>query len=140
MKGDMSMSSVNELIIYQTADGAIELKGDLSHETLWASQQQIVDIFGIDQSVVSRHIRNIFKSGEVSQESNMQKMHIAHSDKPVGFYSLDIILAVGYRANSSVAIAFRKWATQTLKQQSRKGIASILSVLRKTRMLSCCAS
>jgi len=83
------MSEENNLIVYQAADGAIELKGDLSNETIWASQQQIVDIFGIDQSVVSRHVRNIFKSGEVDEESNMQKMHIANSDKPVGFYSLD---------------------------------------------------
>jgi len=115
------MSEENNLIIYQAADGAIELKSDLSNETIWASQQQIVDIFDIDQSVVSRHIRNIFKSGEVDEESNMQKMHIANSDKPVGFYSLDIILAVGYRANSTVAIAFRKWATQTLKQHITQG-------------------
>jgi len=64
------MSEKNKLIVYQSANGAIELKGDLGNETVWASQQQIVDIFGIDQSVVSRHIRNIFKSGEVDKESN----------------------------------------------------------------------
>jgi len=110
------MSEDNKLLVYQTDDGAIELKGDLRNETLWANQQQIVDIFGIDQSVVSRHIRNIFRSGEVDEESNMQKMHIANSDKLVGFYSLDIILAVDYRANSTLTISFRKWATQTLKQ------------------------
>ena len=115
------MNTETKIIIYQTDNGAIELKGDLSHERLWVSQQQIVDIFGIDQSVVSRHIRNIFKSDEVDMESNMQKMHIANSDKPVGFYSLDIVLAVGYRTNSTVAIAFRKWATETLKQHITQG-------------------
>ena len=115
------MKNETKIIIYQTDNGAIELKGDLSHERLWVSQQQIVDIFGIDQSVVSRHIRNIFKSDEVDMESNMQKMHIANSDKPVGFYSLDIVLAVGYRTNSTVAIAFRKWATETLKQHITQG-------------------
>ena len=115
------MNTETKIIIYQTDNGAIELKGDLSHERLWVSQQQIVDIFGIDQSVVSRHIRNIFKSDEVDMESNMQKMHIANSDKPVGFYSLDIVLAVGYRTNSTVAIAFRKWATKTLKQHITQG-------------------
>ena len=121
MKKGAEMNTERELLVYQAANGAIELKGDLSHDTIWASQQQVSDIFGIDQSVVSRHIRNIFKSAEVDKESNMQKMHIANSDKPVGFYSLDIILAVGYRTNSSVAIAFRKWATQTLKQHITQG-------------------
>jgi len=125
------MTIENELMIYQTDDGAIALKGDLSHETIWASQQDIVAIFAIDQSVVSRHIRNIFKSGEVDKESNMQKMHIANSDKPVGFYSLDIILAVGYRANSTVAIAFRKWATQTLKQHMTQGYTINASRIEK---------
>lgn len=69
--------------------------GDFSRETVWATQAQIVELFGVDQSVVSRHIKNIFKDGEIHEKSNMQKMHIANSDKPVTYYSLDIILAVG---------------------------------------------
>ncbi len=108
-------------IIYQAKNGAIELRGDFSHETLWATQAQIVKLFDVDQSVVSRHVNNIFKAGEVDQKSNMQKMHIANSDKPVAFYSLDMILSVGYRANSSRAIEFRKWATKTLRQHITKG-------------------
>ena len=67
-----------DLIIYQAKDGAIEFKADVKNETIWASQAQIVKIFSVDQSVVSRHIRNIFKDGEVSKKSNMQKMHIAN--------------------------------------------------------------
>lgn len=108
-------------VVYQAKNGAIELRGDFSHETLWAKQAQIVDLFGVDQSVVSRHIKNIFKDAEVDQKSNMQKMHIANSDKPVVFYSLDVILAVGYRTNSKVAIAFRQWATKTLREHIVKG-------------------
>jgi len=104
-----------EILIYQDKSGAIEFKGDFKKETIWASQAQIVELFGVDQSVASRHIRNIFKDGEVDQKSNMQKMHIANSDKPVAFYSLDVILSVGYRTNSKVAIEFRKWATKTLR-------------------------
>jgi hypothetical protein len=104
-----------EIIIYQAKSGAIELKGDLEKETIWASQAQIVELFNVDQSVVSRHIRNIFKDGEISSKSNMQKMHIANSDKLVAFYSLDVVLSVGYRANSKVAVEFRKWATKTLR-------------------------
>ena len=74
-----------EVIIYQAKSGAIELKGDLKKETIWASQAQIVELFNVDQSVVSRHIRNIFKDSEINSKSNMQKMHIANSDKPVVF-------------------------------------------------------
>jgi prophage maintenance system killer protein/prophage antirepressor-like protein len=110
-----------EIIIYQSKQGGIEFKGDLQRETLWASQAQIVSLFDVDQSVVSRHIRNIFKDGEIKEKSNMQKMHIANSDKPVVFYSLDVILAVGYRTNSRVAIEFRKWTTKILRQHILKG-------------------
>lgn len=113
----------NAVIIYQGKNGAIELRGDFSHDTVWATQAQIVDLFSVDQSVVSRHIKNIFKDGEIVQKSNMQKMHIANSDKPVAFYSLDMILAVGYRTNSKIAIEFRKWATKTLRQYIVDGYA-----------------
>lgn len=110
-----------EIIIYQSKKGQIEFKGDLQKETLWANQAQIVALFGVDQSVVSRHVRNIFKDGEIEAKSNMQKMHIPNSDKPVVFYSLDVILAVGYRTNSKVAIEFRKWSTKTLREHIVKG-------------------
>jgi prophage maintenance system killer protein len=108
-------------VVYQAKNGAIELRGDFSHETLWATQAQIVDLFGVDQSVVSRHIKNVFNDAEVDRKSNMQKMHIASSDKPVALYSLDVILAVGYRTNSKVPIAFRQWATKTLREHIVKG-------------------
>ncbi|MFA5994041.1 MAG: RhuM family protein [Parcubacteria group bacterium] len=111
------------VVIYQAKSGAIELRGDFTHETIWATQGQIVGLFGVDQSVVSRHIKNIFKDGEVEEKSNMQKMHNANSDKPVAFYSLDVILGVGYRTNSKVAIEFRKWATTTLRSYIVDGFA-----------------
>jgi prophage antirepressor-like protein len=110
-----------ELVIFKGAKGQVKLKGDFHNETIWASQAEIVDLFGVDQSVVSRHIKNVVKDGEVNEKSNMQKMHIANSDKPVTMYSLDIILAVGYRTNSSVAIQFRKWATKTLREHITQG-------------------
>lgn len=110
-----------EIVIYQSKNGAIELRGDFAHETIWATQAQVVDLFGVDQSVVSRHIRNILKDGEIEEKSNMQKMHNANSDKPVTFYSLDIILSVGYRANSKRAIEFRRWATKVLREHVVKG-------------------
>lgn len=123
------MNTKPHTIIYQAKNGAIELKGDWTQDTIWASQAQITDLFQVDQSVVSRHIKNIFKDYEVDKESNMQKMHIANSDKPVNLYSLDVILGVGYRTNSKVAIEFRKWATQTLKQHITKGYSINKKVL-----------
>lgn len=89
-------SNNTSIILY---DGNIELRLDNKNETIWATQSDIVDLFDIDQSVVARHIKNIFWSGEVEEKSNMQKMHIPNSDKPVKLYSLDIVLAVGYRIN-----------------------------------------
>jgi len=109
--------------VYQAKSGAIELSVDSSAETIWATQAQIVEVFGVDQSGVARHIKNLFGDGEVDEKSNMQKMHIANSDKPVVVYSLDIILAVGYRISSSKAVAFRKWATQVLRQYITEGYA-----------------
>ncbi len=104
-----------QLLIYQTKSGAIEIKKDVNSDMIWASQAQISKLFDVDQSVVSRHIRNIFKDGEIKEKSNMQKMHIANSDKPVIYYSLDVILSVGYRTNSKVAIEFRKWVSKVLR-------------------------
>ena len=111
----MKKTQKKGVIIYQAKSGAIELRGDFTRETLWATQAQIADVFRIDRSVVTKHIGNILKSSEVSAKNNVQKMHITNSDKPVTFYSLDIILAVGYRANSARAIEFRQWATKTLR-------------------------
>jgi len=113
----------SQIVIYQAKSGAIELRGDFSCETIWATQAQIADIFSIDRSVATKHIGNILKIKEVDEKSNVQKMHIANSDKSVAFYSLDIILAVGYRANSARAIQFRQWATKTLYEYITKGYA-----------------
>ncbi|MDQ7009020.1 MAG: virulence protein RhuM/Fic/DOC family protein [Candidatus Gracilibacteria bacterium] len=111
----------NELLIYQGKNGEIILKDDSKNETIWASQKQIAEVFGIDRTVVTKHINKIFKDSEIDEKSNVQKMHIANSDKPVKFYNLDIILAIGYRTNSAKAIEFRKWATKTLKEHITKG-------------------
>lgn len=102
-------------IIFQTKSGALELRGDFRQETVWATQAQIAELFEVDRTVVTKHINNILRSEELGK-SNVQKMHIPNSDKPVSFYSLDIILSVGYRTNSIKAIAFRKWATETLRK------------------------
>ena len=139
------------VIIYQAKNGAIELRGDFTRETIWATQAQIADIFNIDRTVATKHIGNILKVKEVDKKSNVQKMHIANSDKPVAFFSLDIILAVGYRANSVRAIEFRKWATKTLrsyivdgyavnKSRIAKNYAQFLSVVEDIKKLLPAAS
>ncbi|MBM5783045.1 MAG: Fic/DOC family protein [Pelagibacterales bacterium] len=121
LKFNNSLSANSKTVIYQAKDGAISLKTDNNQENVWASQLQIAELFKIDQSVVSRHINKIFKDDELDEKSNMQKMHIAKSDKPVSFYSLDVILAVGYRTNSKTAVDFRKWATKILKSYIVEG-------------------
>lgn len=87
----------NEVVAYQGKSGAIELRGDFECDTIWAIQDDIVRLFDKDQSVISRHVGNILRDKEVDPKSNMQKVHIANSNKPITLYSLDIILAVGYR-------------------------------------------
>jgi prophage maintenance system killer protein/prophage antirepressor-like protein len=111
----------SQMVLYQAKNGAVELRGDFTNDTVWATQAQIAEVFEIERSVVTKHIGNILKSGEISEKSNVQKMHIANSDKPVSLYSLDIILSIGYRANSERAIGFRKWATSVLKNHIIQG-------------------
>jgi len=113
----------SEIIIYQTEDGQTKIETRFENETVWLTQEQIVLLFQRDQSVISRHINNIFSEGELDKESNMQKMHIAFSDKPVAFYNLDVIISVGYRVKSHRGVQFRKWATALIKEYLIKGFA-----------------
>lgn len=115
------MTDTNRIQIYQTVDGDIQLDVALQDETVWLSQAQMLALFERDQSVISRHINNVFKEGELERNSNMQKMHIANSDKPVAFYSLDVIISVGYRVKSQRGVQFRQWATGVLKQHLVQG-------------------
>jgi len=118
------MKKQNKIILYQAKDGQLEFRGDMRKETLWATQQQIADVFGIERSVVTKHIRNILKDRELDKDSVCANFaHTADDGKTyqVQFYNLDIILAVGYRTNSGRAITFRQWATKTLKQHLLEG-------------------
>ncbi len=111
----------NDFIFYTASDGAVKIGVIIRDETIWLTQQQIADLFGRDRSVITKHLQNIFESGELAKKSNVQKMHFAHSDKPVTLYNLDIIISVGYRVNSYQATQFRIWATKTLKEFLIKG-------------------
>jgi len=113
----------NEIILYRPDEIAEHIEVRIDEETVWLNQEQLMLLFQRDQSVISRHIRNIFKEGELNENSNMQKMHIANSDKPVAFYNLDLIISVGYRVKSKQGIQFRIWATRVLKDYLLKGYA-----------------
>ena len=115
------MASQHEVVLFQSSDQTISLPVDFDGETAWLSQAQMAELFGKDQSVISRHIRNAFSEGEVDRDSNMQFMHIASSDKPITLYSLDVIISVGYRVKSQRGVEFRRWATGVLKQYVIKG-------------------
>jgi len=77
--------------------------------------------FGIEITAINKHIKNIFAEGELEEKCNVQKMHIAYSDKPITLYSLDVIISVGYRVNSKQGTKFRIWATERLKNYFVKG-------------------
>ena len=113
----------NPIEIYQTADGQTQVEVRFEQETVWLSQAQMVVLFGRDQSVISRHIRQAVHEGEISEKSNMQKMHIAFADRLVTFYDLETVISVGYRIKSQQGVAFRRWATARLKDYLLKGYA-----------------
>lgn len=117
------MNDRNELVLFETKDNTIKLEVPVEGETVWLTQSQMTELFNVNRTVVTRHVNNVFKEGELDKESNVQKMHIANSDKPVQFYSLDVIISVGYRVKSKRGVEFRKWANAVLKQFILQGYA-----------------
>ncbi|MBR3123947.1 MAG: virulence protein RhuM/Fic/DOC family protein [Mogibacterium sp.] len=95
----------------------------MQDETVWLTQAQMVELFGRDVSVISRHINNVFKEGEVDKKSNLHFLQIANADRPVAIYSLDVIISVGYRVKSQRGVEFRRWANSVLKEYILKGYA-----------------
>ncbi|MBU2445690.1 MAG: virulence protein RhuM/Fic/DOC family protein [Bacteroidetes bacterium] len=112
-----------EIVIYRTNDGRVKLDVKLERETVWLNQSQLAKLFDRDQSVISRHIKNIFKEQELDDKSNMQFLHIPKSDKPVAFFNLDVIISLGYRVKSQRGTQFRIWANKVLKDYLIKGYA-----------------
>lgn len=110
-----------DIIIYNTADGKAAIKLYADNGTVWLTQAQIAELFTKNISTISRHIANIFDENEIEEKSNLRFMQIANSDKPVAFYSLDVILAVGFRVHSPRGTQFRQWANNTLKEYLQKG-------------------
>lgn len=117
------MDKRNEIVLFETEDKSVSLKVALENETVWLSQAQMVELFQRDVSVISRHINNVFKEKEIDKQSNLHFLQIANSDRPVAFYSLDVIISVGYRVKSRRGVEFRQWANSVLKQYILKGYA-----------------
>jgi prophage maintenance system killer protein len=114
----------NAIIIYQSPDGAATLEVRLDHETVWLTQDQMAELFGRERSVITKHLRNVFKEGELEEDSVRAKYaHTAADGKEylTQFYNLDAIISVGYRVNSKQGTRFRQWATQVLRDHIVKG-------------------
>lgn len=110
------------VVLYETADGQAHLDVRVNQDTVWLSQAQMSRLFERERSVLTKHIGNVFKEGELFQEGNVQNLHIAQSSKPVAFYSLDVIISVGYRIKSKRGTQFRVWANRILKEYLLRGI------------------
>ena len=110
---------MSEIVIFEEDSQQVEVR--LESETVWLSQEQMAHLFERDRTVIGRHIRNVFREGELEEESNVQKMHIAGADRPTAFYDLDVIISVGYRVKSHRGVGFRHWATRVLRQHLSQG-------------------
>ena len=111
------------VVLYTAPDGTTQLDVKLENETVWLSVSQMSVLFDKEASNIRRHVLNVFKEGELERESNVHFLHVPFSDKPVPFYSLDVIISVGYRVKSLRGTHFRRWATTVLKQYLVKGYA-----------------
>ena len=118
-----------EIIIYQTADGETRLDVSMENDSVWLTQAQIAQLFGVDRTVIVRHVNNIYKSSELERDVTCAKIaHVQHEGRRqvrrmIPFYNLDMILSVGYRVNSKNATQFRIWANKVLKEYLIKGYA-----------------
>lgn len=121
------LSPTKNLVIYQAKSGAIEFRGDFTHDTIWATQAQIAEVFGVNVRTVNEHLKNIYKTEELEEIATIRKFRIVQVEgnrtveREVNHYNLDTIISVGYRVNSKTATEFRKWATKTLREYITKG-------------------
>ena len=122
-------SKLNSIEIYQSKDGTVQLNVKLENESVWLTQSQMAELFGVDRTSIVRHIRNIYKSEELDESSTCAKNAQVRMEgqrqivREIPLYNLDVIISVGYRVNSKNATSFRRWATSVLKQYIIKGYA-----------------
>ncbi len=114
-------------LIYQTKNGALEIRTDNEAETIWLTQQQVAELFDVKKAAISKHVKNIFDSEELAYKSTVSKMETVQKEgnrsikRTLEYYNLDLVLSIGYRVNSKKATHFRQWATKTLKEHLVKG-------------------
>lgn len=117
------------IVIYKDSKGNVELKADVGKETIWATQAQIAELFDVNSQAITKHLKNIYKEGELSQKATcsiLEQVQIEGNrsvKRLTEFYNLDTIIAIGYRVNSKKATQFRIWATKTLRDYILKGVA-----------------
>ena len=122
-------SKLNSIEIYRSKDGTVQLNVKLENESVWLTQSQMAELFGVDRTSIVRHIRNIYKSEELDESSTCAKSAQVRMEgqrqivREIPMYNLDVIISVGYRVNSKNATLFRRWATSVLKQYIIKGYA-----------------
>lgn len=117
----MDLLEKNEVVIFENGELKLDVSVSPDAATVWLSANQMSSLFDRNAKTIRKHINNIFNEKELERESNTQKMRVANSDKPVPFYSLDVIISVGYRVKSQNGILFRKWANNILKEYLLKG-------------------
>ena len=130
---------MNQVEIYKTKEGEAAIEVKFENDTVWLTQYQLTDLFKRDRTVIARHINNIFNEGELDEKRNVQKMHIANSDKPVAYYNLDVVISIGYRVKSKEGTQFRIWATQRLKEIfCRLSIVITCTKALRNKLQICC--
>lgn len=126
-EANISVEGGGQIVLYQPNESiSLEVKLDVDADTVWLSQQQIANLFGVQKAAISKHMKNIINSGELVRERVVSKMETTASDGKhyiVDYYNLDMILSVGYRVNSANATRFRMWANTVLKEYLLKGYA-----------------
>ena len=110
-----------DIIIFESSDHEVHLDVQFGEQTVWLSQEQMSALFGRDVSTISRHIKNALKEGEISSESNLQKVQKSRSDGANVYYDLDVVISVGYRVKSQRGVEFRRWATDVLRRYIIEG-------------------
>ena len=113
----------DKIIIYQSEDGKTQLDVKLEGETVWLNTKQMAELFDKEESNIRRHVNNVFKEAELTRENNVHFLHVNGIKKPVPYYTLDVIISVGYRVHSQRGVRFRQWANSVLKQYLVKGYA-----------------
>ena len=122
-------SNGQDVVVYRTEDGTVQLNVHLSDETVWLTRQQMAMLFDVKENNITYHIKEIYKTAELQPDSTTQKNRVVRREgnltvaRQIDFYNLDMIISVGYRVNSAHATQFRQWATKVLKKYLLDGYA-----------------